>query len=91
MSRSAGPGSPLSFMCGRCRAIRSRWLNPALLSEGGKSVHLTGLTRPRRDRPGRIRGPRHTDTEREYRCQECGYRGWSSHVDLGRMDKGTPF
>ena len=70
---NAGTGSPLSFRCANCRR-RDDWRNP---SRVGYKVRLTG-----RSKPKRRKSARHTNVYLEYECADCGYIGWSSHVDL---------
>ena len=78
MSRSAGPGSPISFMCGTLRRKHSDWRD-----YDAHRVTLTGRERPYRASPTSALGLRSTTVSREYRCT-CGHVGWSNHADLGR-------
>lgn len=73
MGRSAGPGSPISFRCAKCRR-RDDWRNP---SSKGRRVRLTG-----RNKWKGKRSARHTSVYLEYECLDCGHIGWSSHIDL---------
>ncbi len=80
MSRSAGTGSPVWFVCG---AARKEWPRPS----GWNREHDVTLTgRRRRYKPPRSMGLRSTFTSREYRCS-CGHVGWSNHIDLERMER----
>jgi hypothetical protein len=73
MSRSAGPGSPLTFYCTMCRRMgRHRYTNQ-------RKIVRTGRTRPKRN--GAM-GVRSLNTEHEYRCRRCGHLGWSCHTDI---------
>jgi hypothetical protein len=78
MSQSAGTGSPVWF---RCHGARN--------SCGGhrveKGVRLTGRKRKKRPNRGCALGTRSTTSQREYECLDCGFKGWSNHVDLAHM------
>ncbi len=80
MSWSAGPGSPVSFVCWRGR---QDWRTKAA-HRNVYAVTLTGRTRPYKAAYGSALGLRSTLMSREYRC-ECGHVGWSYHVDLLRL------
>ncbi len=80
MSRSAGPGSPITFMCAKCRST----LQPDRNRGRSDRVELTGRERPYRSSGYSARGIRSTGVAREYRCLDCGHVGWSAHVDLAR-------
>lgn len=73
--KGSGTGSPNWFHCARAR--RQRY-HPRQYK-----VTLTGRTKPHR--PSRAIGSRHTFTSYEYVCDACGYRGYSSHIDLARQ------
>jgi hypothetical protein len=77
MSRSAGPGSPVWFLCPVERVERRYG------SRREHVVTLTGREKPYRPNRGSAMGLRSTFTSREYVCS-CSYRGWSNHVDLAR-------
>ena len=88
MGQSAGPGSPIHFMCHGCRASRAwqardTWGIPRSLGFA-QCVTLTERTKPRAHLARRALGTRHTNTSREYRCDVCSYQGWSTHIDLER-------
>jgi hypothetical protein len=72
MSWNAGAGKPSTFRCWRCRRRNA-------IADRGRvhRVVLTGKTKVRKhatDRHGRM--------NREYRCLDCGWQGWSTHIDL---------
>jgi hypothetical protein len=50
-------------------------------------VALTGKTKV--DRGGRSvnRSSRSDWTSRQYRCEDCGHVGWSTHYDLKRLEE----
>ena len=80
MSRSAGTGSPIWFMC---RALRTDWRARKDRSDMERhQVRLTGRVKPN---PSNRRNVRVSDTLREYQCR-CGYVGWSNHKDLEALD-----
>lgn len=81
MSRSAGPGSPISFRCAYCRTRRRA-------TNDGYRVALTGKTKPARRNTGSARGLRTDALQREYRCLSCGHVGWSAHCDLAAAGPG---
>lgn len=87
MSRSAGPGSPVSFMCNACRrricASSSDVRNATALNRGG-TVTLTGRERKYTPKAYTARGQRSDLVSREYKCS-CGHVGWSNHVALRRL------
>ncbi len=88
MSLSAGPGSPIYFMCQGCRRSRAwqardSWGVPHDIGTALR-VTLTGRTKPRAHLASRALGTRHTNTSYEYRCDVCSYLGWSTHIDLDR-------
>lgn len=72
MAKGSGTGSPNWFICYRGRKDRGH----------NHRVKLTGKTKPYQ--PPRSLGSRSTFTSYEYEC-ECGYVGWSNHVDLARL------
>lgn len=83
-----GTGQPLWFRCSQCR-LRHGTNEYFERKHGERSptqslgfidrVRLTGRTKP----TGHHRGNgRSTNTQREYRCLDCGHVGWSCHVDL---------
>lgn len=85
MSRSAGTGSPLFFMCREARRI---WYTDVRRTNDERKAHrvkLTGRTRARRHSAGHAVGQRSHLVEREYECS-CGHVGWSNHMDLARME-----
>lgn len=84
MSWSAGPGSPISFVCWKGR---QDWRTKAA-HRNVYAVTLTGQSRPYKTAFGSSLGLRSTFTSREY-CCECGHVGWSNHVDLERMAGAT--
>ena len=71
MSRSAGTGIPLTWKCHRCRGHGGRC---------GKPV-VTGRFEKRSDFRFIRRGRFYV----EYTCQECGFTGWTNHVDAEDM------
>lgn len=78
MSRSAGPGSPLTFRCNRCRStthLRDE-------SSRGLDYVLTGLALPAPRSKYHARGVRNGSMCYQYRCNDCGHTGWSSHNDV---------
>ena len=77
MSRSAGTGSPVWFRCGNDRRRQYH--------ERQYAVTLTGRTRPYRPTTGHAIGSRSMFTSYEYRCESCGYVGWSNHMDLAEQ------
>lgn len=77
MSRSAGTGSPVWFRCGGAR--RNSY------HDRQYRVILTGRTKPYRAPRGSCIGSRSVFTSYEYRCEACGYVGWSNHMDLARQ------
>ena len=85
MSRSAGTGSPLFFMCREARRI---WYTDVARTSEERKLHrvtLTGRTRARRSAAGHAVGVRSRLVERQYACS-CGHVGWSNHMDLERME-----
>jgi hypothetical protein len=87
--KGSGSGSPMTFQCWNCRRCKSgyRFTEAGywVFNECGRvsDVILTGKSR---SRPF-ARGVRHEATLLEYKCNDCGHRGWSSHGDL--LAKGT--
>jgi len=83
MGRSAGTGSPVTFICPVARRNRALWsgVDAGRLPDGHDRVVLTGRTKPSPRQ--RAVGLRSDSISREYRC-ECGHVGWSNHVDLRR-------
>lgn len=81
MSRSAGPGSPIFFVCPVARSNRiGTWGDGEIPRyPDGHGIALTGRTKARS--PRGVLGVRSTYVAREYRC-ECGHVGWSTHKDL---------
>lgn len=82
MSRSAGPGYPLYFMCSEARHI---WWHDIARTHRERAEHVVSLTG--RSRPTRRNGkghPRKSWTTFEWQCS-CGATGWSSHTDLERL------
>lgn len=80
MGRSAGPGSPIQFLCAAQRRDRWRYRDRDgyvdTRYEPTHDVVRTGRTKPRQQR-GAI-GQRNMHTAHEYRCS-CGHVGWSTH------------
>ncbi len=80
MGQSSGPGSPVFFMCFKCRirrgADRVHEGKPPKFG-GLADVQLTGRERKNRH----ATGLRSSMTSREYVCV-CGHVGWSNHSDL---------
>lgn len=79
MSRSAGPGSPIFFMCARLRKVY--WRDRTDRLHANHRVVRTGRTRPAPRNPGHAVGVRSLMVEHEYRCS-CGYVGWTRHIDI---------
>lgn len=84
--KGSGAGSPLSFQCWKCRRKKSRYdiedehgLWWAWNDKG--RAHRVTLTGNSKNRPF-ARGTRHEATMLEYKCNDCGYQGWSSHGDI---------
>lgn len=73
-----GTGSPMYFHCAKFTRLSFRERD---ITREPHTVTLTGRTKPR-PHDGR-RGPRSTDTYREYKCS-CGHVGWSAHIDLAK-------
>lgn len=71
--------APVTFRCSKCKVLANTWdpssagYNPSK----GTNVHATGRTKA----PGNpLRGmPSGTYTRHEYRCEDCGFVGWSTH------------
>lgn len=79
---NAGTGRPLWFRCSACRQdFPNYWPGVRSGRQPGYSVKLTG--RSKAMPPGRT-GIRNSARSREYTCNDCGYIGWSRHVDLER-------
>lgn len=83
--------TPYFFECHEARKIyygtRSSTGDPVTRTRIERAQHrvtLTGRTKPRRHPRGG--GFRSSDVQREYRCS-CGHVGWSSHIDLERMEQ----
>lgn len=74
MSRSAGAGSPVYFIC---TVARREW--PRGTEE--HRVTLTGRERPYHRKRYSAKGSRSSNVAREYKCS-CGHVGWSNHKDL---------
>lgn len=79
LSEPLAPGQPLVFGCHECRTT---WRpgaadNPGTLDR----VQLTGRVRLKSPLPA-TSGPRMTASRYEYRCADCGYHGWSRHIEL---------
>ncbi len=82
--------TPIHFRCAKCRRrygnreyFGERWSE----ERGGRNrVTLTGKTKL--DRPGRSvhRSYRCDNVSRQYRCEDCGHVGWSTHVALKRIE-----
>lgn len=81
MSRSAGPGSPITFMCARLR--RKYYLSRRAADYAAHQVVRTGRERSYRAPRFSALGLRSSHTSREYVCS-CGHRGWSNHFDLAQ-------
>lgn len=73
MSRSAGAGSPISFVCPRERTAPRG--GPAHTQE------VTGRVRRYHQKAGTSLGLRSMSAAVEFTCS-CGHQGWSNHVDL---------
>ena len=80
----AGTGSPIWFRCWRDRQTGRRFTTHTRETR----IKLTGRTRPYRPGKGHAPGSRSVFTAYEYEC-DCGYVGWSNHVDLARMANDT--
>lgn len=81
---SHGTGYPICFFCAEARHIYYRDTGRQARERAEHVVTLTGRTRPtKRNGKGH---PRKSWTTREYRCS-CGHVGWSSHIDLERMEQ----
>jgi hypothetical protein len=81
MSRSAGPGSPITFMCHKLRTKHSYAVR--YFAQNDHRVTRTGRTRPYWPQRGSALGQRSMLTSHEYICT-CGHRGWSNHIDILR-------
>lgn len=79
MSRSAGPGSPITFKCARCRTYRRT------VPGAGLNYEPTGKTRVESPERGHAPGIRHSSRLAiQYRCIDCKHVGWSRHNDVAR-------
>ena len=82
MSRSYGAGHPLTLRCGKCKVgIDHR--DHHELQHRGTNLQATGRTKPLR--PSDRGTPRSLDYRVEYRCLDCGYIGWSRHLNAERL------
>lgn len=79
-----GTGYPIYFICPVARRNRELWGHSdrsiaGRLPEGHDHIVRTGRTKPM---PMNGKGhPRKLWTSHEFVC-ECGYKGWSSHIDI---------
>ena len=72
--------------CGVPATFRCPWARSKEASGQEHVVVLTGRKRPYKPRRAGIeRGKRSDTTEREYRCS-CRHVGWSSHIDLVKLE-----
>ena len=79
---NAGTGNPLTFRCAKCKVLRDWRSTRSVDIDRGTHVESTGF---KRKRPGG-RGPRVDHwAQYEYRCRDCGHRGWSRHETVRRM------
>ena len=70
----------LSFRCARCAKSSNNPMERGRVTSGhGYVARLTGRTKPNKSRR---RGTRASKLSREYKCEDCGHVGWSSHKDL---------
>lgn len=79
---NAGTGHPITFRCSECRKAYPHGVYSSHYGRMNR-VKLTGRKRP----AGSGRGYRKSDFSREYRCLDCGHTGWSTHIDLERLDR----
>lgn len=80
--KNNGTGQPLTFRCTRCRRQRA---DP---SAGHiNHVRLTGNTKDVMPSRWIRTGSRIGLTSREYECQDCGWVGWSRHIDLRYLER----
>jgi len=75
MSRSSGPGFPLTLRCAKCKGVDNGL---------GAALRATGKLRPRRPSE-RSQGIRQIRGIAEYECLGCGHRGWSKHGTMQRL------
>ena len=73
MGANNGTGHPNWLRCWACRRRRDEHVSGAL--------EATGRTKPRR----KTGGARTTNRQIEYRCLDCGFIGWTIHVDAERL------
>lgn len=77
MSRSAGPGFPLTLRCAKCKGV-----------DNGRGYKLRATGRVRQRRPSeRSEAIRQMPggIVAEYECGECGHRGWSKHSRMTHL------
>ena len=85
MSRSHGTGQPAFPRCWRCR--RSRNHNPFYTdAEHGRlgTEQRMKLTGKRRYSPNYNGGRVDVFYQYEYTCLDCGYVGWTRHINIAR-------
>lgn len=73
-------GKPAVFRCAGCRRTTLRLPRPWPAGSANRVV-LTGRSKPN---TSTRRGHSSNDVSLEYRCQDCGHVGWSTHRDLER-------
>lgn len=78
MGRSAGTGSPISFVCPKLRRAALAEHRTRVMLDLHR-VERTGRTQPRA--PAGSLGTRNMLTAFEYRCG-CGHVGWTTHSDI---------
>lgn len=84
-----GTGYPIFFECSKARRVyygnRSSKGEPVTRARQERAAHVVRLTGRTKPTPHGKGHPRKSWTTREYACA-CGHVGWSSHVDLERME-----
>ncbi len=85
--------TPANFRCAKCRRTYGtrEYFGERWSDERGRlsRVELTGKTKADRADRSVHRGPRCDTTSRQYRCEDCGHVGWSTHVDLKRLEEAS--
>jgi predicted RNA-binding Zn-ribbon protein involved in translation (DUF1610 family) len=77
---NAGTGQPLTLRCSKCKKHRDYGRHGSGRTGDGTNLIATG-----RFRAVTHKSIRQTNRKIQYRCKDCGFVGWTQHIDAERL------